>query len=209
MILKRIRGLVLRRFKNIIFELAKVAEKDALSQHIERTLRDLKFAGTGIKINGYCDIRHPHNVSIGNNVHIGANAFFHAYGGLIIEDNVHISRNVVIYTYNHRYNGTVLPYDTEMVGKPVHIGKNVWLGMNVSVIPGVSIGEGAIVGIGATVSQNIPPLAIVGSPPVQIIRYRDKVHYEILEKKAAYGGIGGTPLGSDEIQKFKFNPNTD
>jgi acetyltransferase-like isoleucine patch superfamily enzyme len=200
---KKIKGFIFRRFKRVVYEMMKSAEKDDLNLQIEHTLERLKFRGRGIKINGSINIKKPNSVSIGNNVHIGRNAFFQGYGGLTIEDNVHISRNVTIYTYSHQYLGKVLPYDTGMISKPVHIGKNVWIGMNVSVIPGVTIGEGAVVGMGTIVSNDIPPLAIVGNPPFRIIKYRDRTHYFELENRSSYGGVGGKPLFSGEIQQFK------
>jgi len=81
--------------------------------------------------------------------------------------------------------------------------------MNVSIAPGTSIGEGAIIGMGTIVSQEIPPLAIVGSPPFRIIKYRDKNHYTMLENKSSYGGVGGIPLSLKEIQNFKQNKSGD
>jgi acetyltransferase-like isoleucine patch superfamily enzyme len=200
---KRIKGFIFRRFKRAVYEMAKSAEKEDLNATIDQILGLLRFKGRGIHINGSITIKNPHNVSIGNNVHIGQNAFFQGYGGLTIEDNAHISRNVTIYTYSHQYNGEVLPYDTGMIVKPVHIEKNVWIGMNVSIIPGVTIGEGAIVGMGTIVSGDIPPMAVVGSPPFRIIKYRDKSHYVSLEKTSRYGGVGGKPLASAQIQQFK------
>ncbi|MFH2066091.1 MAG: acyltransferase [Pseudomonadota bacterium] len=205
MLLNRIRRFFIHRFKRIIYEMVKIAEKEELADQIEHTLSLLKFRGTGIRINGRYTITYPENVSIGNNVHIGQNAFFHGFGGLTIEDNVHISRNVTIYTYNHNYTDDVLPYSDKMDEKPVHIGKNVWIGMNVTIIPGLTIGEGAIIGIGTVVSKDIPPLAIVGNPPARNLKFRDKEHYCKLENESRYGGVGGKPLGLADIQKFKKN----
>jgi acetyltransferase-like isoleucine patch superfamily enzyme len=200
---KTIKGFIFRRFKRVMYEMVKSAENDDLNLQIDQTLGLLKFKGRGIHINGSITIKNPHNVSIGNNVHIGQNAFFQGYGGLTIEDNAHISRNVTIYTYSHQYMGEVLPYDTGMIVKPVHIEKNAWIGMNVSIIPGVTIGEGAIIGMGTIVSSDIPPLAVVGAPPCRTIKYRDKTHYAALEDRSSYGGVGGAPLTSAQIQQFK------
>lgn len=128
---------------------------------------------------------------IGNNVHINDNAYIRAEGGLVIGDNTHISRNLLIYTINHDYNGECLPYDNKMIKKPVVIGKNVWIGMNVCITPGTSIGEGCIVGMGSVVSGNIPPLSIISSPKAVEIKKRDAGHYTYLENEKRYGGING------------------
>ena len=157
----------------------------------EYTKRSFGSCGTGVRIYGRFQVSSPKNLHLGDNVHINSNAFIRAEGGLTIGDNTHISRNVVIYTMNHNYEGTKLPYDEGKVFKSVEISRNVWIGMNVTIIPGVKIGEGAIIGMGTTVSKDIPPLAIVGSIPTRIIKERNRQHYHLLEDAKAYGGISG------------------
>lgn len=148
-------------------------------------------------------IRRPFHISglssleIGDNVHIGPNCFIQAKGGVKIGDNTHFSRNIVINSRNHQFEGQRLPYDDSMICKPVVIGKNVWVGMNVCIAPGTVIGDGAIIGIGTVVSGEIPPLAIIGNQKWRIIRYRDKEHYEDLDRKGAYGGTNGAKYEAD------------
>lgn len=57
-------------------------------------------------------------------------------------------------------------------GHNVVIGNDVWVGANVSIIGGTTIGDGAIIAAGAVVTKDVPPYAIVGGVPAQIIRYR-------------------------------------
>ena len=118
-------------------------------------------------------------------------AYIRAEGGLEIADNVHIARNLTLYTINHNYHGAALPYDHTYVAKPVVIERNVWIGVNVTIVPGITIGEGAIIGAGTVVAQDIPPLAIVGSQQARIIKYRDREHYIKLEQQKNYGGVSG------------------
>lgn len=153
-----------------------------------------KFCGQGVMLHGKLTIHGSRNLSIGHNVHINEGAFLRAEGGLTIGDNCHISRNLVIYTMNHQYEGDLLPYDREMIMKPVSIGNNVWIGMNVSIIPGVNIGDGAIVGMGAVVTKDVEPLAIVGGNPAKRLKGRDNIHYSRLVQKSKYSGISGFPL---------------
>lgn len=54
----------------------------------------------------------------------------------------------------------------------VHIGNDVLIGTGVKIMDGVSIGNGAIITAGAVVTKDIPPYAIVGGVPLQIIKYR-------------------------------------
>ncbi len=163
-------------------------------------LAQISRKGHGVGIWGPVTITGHDRITLGANVHIGGGAFIRAEGGLEIGDNTHISRNLLLYTINHRYEGARVPYDDEQVGKPVRIGRNVWVGMNVCIAPGTTIGDGAIIGMGAVLSGEIPPLAIVGSPRWRVIGERDRERYERLDRERAYGGPDGVryePPGTD------------
>lgn len=54
----------------------------------------------------------------------------------------------------------------------VVIGNDVWIGKRAMILEGVTIGDGAIVAAGAVVVKDVPPYAIVGGVPAQVIKYR-------------------------------------
>jgi maltose O-acetyltransferase len=152
-----------------------------------RTWRtNLKHCGENVKFHGWIEINDPQNVSIGDGTSIHS-AFIQGAGGVTIGEHINFGQNLVIYSANHRFEGaTALPYDKELVKKPVTIGNCAWLGANVCVVPGVTIGEGAIVGLGSVVTNDVPPLAIVGGNPAKVIRYRDKEEYEKLKSEKKF-----------------------
>lgn len=131
------------------------------------------------------------NLIIGENVHINNNCYIRAEGQVQIGDNTHISRNFLLYSINHDFEGNALPYDNNIVKKKVIIGKNVWIGMNVCITPGTVIGDGAIIGMGTVVSGVVPALSIVGGAKWRVIGQRDLESYEYLEENKKYGGING------------------
>lgn len=161
------------------------------SWHTKYISNRLKECGRGNHFYYYCELTGAEFMRVGNNIHINRGAYIRAEGGLYIGDNVHIGRNLVLYTINHNFMGSALPYDNTHIEKQVVIEKNVWIGINVTIVPGVHIGEGAIIGAGTVVAQDIPPMAIVGSQPVRILKYRDQTHYEKLDSLACYGGVNG------------------
>lgn len=133
-------------------------------------------------------------IRFGQNIHLGSDFFIRGEGGLVIGDNAHISHRVTIYTHNHDYSGTLLPYDQTYVLRPVNIGKNVWLGFGVTILPGTQIGDGAIVGAGAVVRGVVAPGAIVGAALGTAFATRDMEHYNRLDAEGAYSCSGGMPL---------------
>ncbi len=171
--------------------------------HIEKKNRKIldtiQYKGHGIKLNGEIHISSPQYVILGNNVHIGNGAFIKSDGGVTIGDHVHISRNVTIYTTNHDYEGTRLPYDENSVEKPVVIEKNVWIGMNVNITPGVTIGEGSIIAMGTTVSKNVPKYSIVGNAPQRLIKQRNLQHYQQLNKLQQVGAVNGQYISTENF----------
>jgi virginiamycin A acetyltransferase len=95
-----------------------------------------------------------------------------------------ISGNVVILLGGeHRIDWvTTYPFNTwddlrQFKGHPntkgdVTLGNDVWIGMNSIILSGVSIGDGAVVGAGSTVTNDVPPYAVVAGSPARILKFR-------------------------------------
>lgn len=131
------------------------------------------------------------NIELGENVHIDDNAFIQGDGGLTIGDNSHLGRNLVLHTLEKDHQGQRLPFDSNLIHKPVTIGKNVSIGMNVCIEPGTQIEDGCIIGNGAVVSGTIPALSIVSAPKATIIGQRDNEHYAVNDKSRVFAGQNG------------------
>lgn len=52
------------------------------------------------------------------------------------------------------------------------IGHDVWIGHKATIMAGVTIGSGAIIASHALVTKDVPPYAIVGGNPAEIIKMR-------------------------------------
>lgn len=123
------------------------------------------------------------NLQLERDVYIGPNAWLSTKGKVIIQRGVIIGPRLKVYTSNHNYNGTMLPYDSENIVKDVIIGPNTWIGGDVIILPGVNVGEGVIIGAGSVVTKNVPSFAIVGGNPARILKYRNESEYYKLKEK--------------------------
>ncbi|HUW19294.1 MAG TPA: acyltransferase [Sedimentisphaerales bacterium] len=151
-------------------------ERILLARHRQRILQRIN-GGEGLHLEGRIMVVYGENLTLGRNVHIGAGAYINCRGGVSIGDHTILSRHVTIYSYDHNFKTpSCLPFDGDVVLKPVHIGQYVWIGMNVTIAPGTNIGNGAVIGMGSVVSGEIPENAIVVSPKAQIVGYRDAEH---------------------------------
>ncbi|WP_162425983.1 acyltransferase [Pontibacter pudoricolor] len=146
-------------------------------------LKGIYHKGTNVIIHGPGTFIGKKQLVIGDHVRIGNNAYFNALGGINIGCNTQISRNVTIYSANHKYDGRAIPYDDTYNMKKVSIGESVWIGMNVMILPGVTIGNGAIIGMGTVVTKDVEPGAIVVGASMRKIGTRDMEEFINLKMK--------------------------
>lgn len=152
-------------------------------------VKDEKFKelGQNVQIMTENSLHHKDNISIGNNVYIGGDAYIWGIGGIRIGDNTILGPRVTIHTSNHRYeDADFLPFDNYTYLEEVIIGRNVWIGDSAMICPGVKIGDGAVVAMGSVVSQDVPDLAVVAGNPAKIVKTRNRQRYEELDVNEKY-----------------------
>ena len=179
---------------NGLSRLRRTAEARGLERRI---VRKASTCGPGLSVKGPGSFTGLNSLELGENVHIGKDAFFRCEGGLRIGDNTHVSRRVTVYTMNHEYEGDLLPYDSQVRHRAVRIGRNVWIGMNVTILPGAVIPDGCIIGAGSTVGGSLEPRAIYAAPRAIRIGSRDADHYAERDRNRLYGGSNGIPYSGD------------
>jgi len=175
----------------LIASLARTVRKLISKSEVADELSRVKNKGIGIRLEGPGTVLEPENLVLEDYVSIGENHFFRCKGGVRIGKYTRLSRNVVIHTVNHNYNGTMLPYDRTDVTSPITIGSYVWIGMNACILPGSTIGDGAIIGMGAVVSGKVNPGEIVVGAKIRVIGKRNEDHTLDLTKKDAFLKSGG------------------
>ncbi|MBE9076324.1 acyltransferase [Romeria aff. gracilis LEGE 07310] len=188
------KSFIKRKLAKNIAKYCTYGESIILMEKNEHLKERLKFCGRGVVINGQVTVVCPENIVIKDNVHIGENSYLDGRGSIEIGENTHISRNFVVHSSSHNYNGTKLPYDDTYVLKPIKIDRNVWVGTHVVLVPGVSIGEGAIIGAGTVVTKEVPEFNILGSQPARTLKLRNIEHYRQTDFLKRYGGVSGRDI---------------
>lgn len=163
---------------NFLLKLKLLANNFLIKYKTNKAKKLFIECGSDLFISGKCKF-HAH-IFLGNNCNFNGIEVL-GKGTLRIGDNFHSGIDCMIITENHNYEGSKLPYDETFIKKTIIIEDNVWFGNHVIVTGNVTIGEGAIIAAGSVICKDVPPLAIVGGNPAQVIKYRDKGHYNKLK----------------------------
>jgi acetyltransferase-like isoleucine patch superfamily enzyme len=147
-----------------------VFEDGVLVFHPENVeIGDDVYVGHGTMLKGY----HRNRMVIGSGTWIGQQCFFHAAGGIVIEDHVGIGPGVRILTSSHRLDDVEQPIlHAPLDFAPVHVERDGDIGVGAILLPGVRLGRGAQVAAGAVVAHDVPPYAIVAGVPAKVVRMR-------------------------------------
>ncbi len=95
------------------------------------------------------------------------------------------------------------PFDSSV--RPIHVGNDVWIGQGVFIGSGVRIGDGAVIAARAVVTKDVPPYAIVGGTPAQVIRMRfpeDVVARLLRSEWWRYSPADFAPMGMSDPLAF-------
>jgi acetyltransferase-like isoleucine patch superfamily enzyme len=136
--------------------------------------------GSGCSFLLDCTIRNGKNIFIGSHCAFNRGVLLDGRGGrLTIGDCVDVAQEANIWTLEHDVHDD-FHHDR---GAPVTIEDHVWVASRATILPGIRIGRGAVVATGAVVTQDVPPMAIVGGVPArQIGERRSGLKYTLFHR---------------------------
>lgn len=129
-----------------------------------------------------CRFYDPWNIRVGHHTIINDGVFLDGRNGILIGNNVSISRESSIYTLEHDITSPTF----EAKGGTVTVGDWVFIGTRAVILPGVTLGEGAVVAAGAVVTKDVAPWTMVGGVPARFIRTRPQVRYVLPAGQKCY-----------------------
>lgn len=108
--------------------------------------------------------RYKYGIAIPEYTLIGPGLFINRFGGIYLNGDVVIGRNV------NMTHGSALGQTNRgpLAGSPT-IGDRVFLGIGAKVLGRVTVGAGAAVGVYGVVTKDVPPDSVVGGIPAKVI----------------------------------------
>jgi galactoside O-acetyltransferase len=138
--------------------------------------------GSNVRIDPFCLISAAGgSVSIGNFVHVAAQACIFGKGGVVMEDFSGLSQAVKVYSVSDDYSGASLTNPTvpqEFVSRvttgPVRLARHVIVGSGSVILPSVVIGEGSSVGALSLVNKSLDSWGVYVGSPARRVRDRSQ-----------------------------------
>jgi acetyltransferase-like isoleucine patch superfamily enzyme len=112
--------------------------------------------GDNCRVNDFSVINGAGNITIGSNVHIGAQAMITSVDHIFSDSNELISKQGIT-----------------NIG--ITIEDNVIISASAVILDGVNIGTGSVIGAGAVVTRDIPPFSIAVGVPARVIKQRNQL----------------------------------
>jgi acetyltransferase-like isoleucine patch superfamily enzyme len=117
------------------------------------------------------------DIAIGESCTVGISTLVHAMEG----SNVTIGNNVLIGAFCYFIGSG--PYGTDDLSKPfkeqgmfpqggISVSNNVWFGSHVQILDGVEIGHSSIIGASTVVNKNVSEFDVVAGVPMKVLKNR-------------------------------------
>lgn len=132
---------------------------------------NLKNCGEAAYFAKFNVVKHAKKISIGNNFSMHEFCYLDGAGEIVIGDNVSISHNCSLISFDHTWGDCELPIKYgPTVYKKITVGSDVWIGCGVRILGGCEIGDRVVIAAGAVVKGNLESNAIYAGVPARKIK---------------------------------------
>ncbi len=118
-------------------------------------------------------INFSNRLEIGRDVYIATGCWIHAWGGVIIEDEVQLGPYSVLVTGNHTLKDGSYRHGPSTLAQ-IHVRQGSWVAAHAVVTKGVTIGRGSLLAANSVATRNIPDFVIAAGVPARIIKEKSR-----------------------------------
>lgn len=125
------------------------------------------FLGTGVRV------LHPAGLTIEDDVVVTRDVVLDGRGSLILRRHALIGFETILLTHTHRSDKVGVPIQEQgMYNAKVEIGERTWIGTRAIILPGAKTQPDTIIGSGAVVTGTLEESGIYGGVPARMIKDR-------------------------------------
>jgi acetyltransferase-like isoleucine patch superfamily enzyme len=132
-----------------------------------------KSCGRNFQVARGVTINFPHRLEIGRDVYIATGSWLHAWGGIVVEDEVQVGPYSVLVTGDHTLEAGSYRYGPSKLA-PIHLCRGSWIAAHAVVTKGVRLGRGALLAASSVATTDIPDFAVAGGVPAKIIKEKSR-----------------------------------
>jgi maltose O-acetyltransferase len=132
-----------------------------------------KSCGENLQVARRVTINFSNRMEIGHDVYIATGCWIHAWGGVVIEDEVLLGPYSVLVTGDHTLkDGSYRRGPCALA--PIRLCRGSWVAAHVVVTKGVTLGRGALIAANSVATKNIPDFTFVAGVPARIIKRKSR-----------------------------------
>ncbi len=125
--------------------------------------------GGNLQVAQRVTINFSNRLEIGRDVYIATGCWIHAWGGVVIEDEVQLGPYCVLVTGDHTMKDGSYRRGPSTLA-PIRLCQGSWVAAHAVVTKGVTLGRGALLAASSVATRSIPNFAIAAGVPARIIK---------------------------------------
>jgi len=137
-----------------------------------------KTCGRNLQVAKRVTINFSSRLEIGRDVYIATGCWLHAWGGIILEDQVQLGPYAVLVTGDHTRERGSYRYGPSRLA-PIRLCRGSWVAAHATVTKGVTVGCGALVAANSVATRDVPEFAVVGGVPARILERKSRIEVAI------------------------------
>jgi acetyltransferase-like isoleucine patch superfamily enzyme len=137
-----------------------------------------KSCGRNLQVARRVTINFSNRMEIGRDVYIATGSWIHAWGGVVLEDEVQLGPYSVLVTGDHSLKDGSYRYGPSSLA-PIRICRGSWVAAHAVVTKGVALGRGALIAANSVATRSIPDFAIAAGAPARILNEKSGVNADL------------------------------
>jgi maltose O-acetyltransferase len=129
--------------------------------------------GANLQVASRVTINYSSRLEIGRDVCIATGCWIHAWGGVVIENEVLLGPYAVVVSGDHTLEGDSYRRGPSSLA-PIRLCHGSWVAAHAVVTKGVTLGRGALLAANSVATKNVPDFVVAAGVPARIIKAKSR-----------------------------------